>query len=374
MISEINAKSILQKHKKIDSWFLTHYGINLYRGCIHNCLYCDGRAEKYQVEGEFGRDISVKINAIELLDRELDPGKKRKPMPKSFMTLGGGVCDAYQPVEKEYMLARRTLELIYKYKFPVHILTKSTLIERDIDILQKINQRNKALVCFSFSSADDMISRKFEPGVPSPSERLEAIKRIKNAGIACGMFLMPVIPFVTDSPEMIEQTLRQGKEAGIDFAIFGTMTLKPGRHSDYFLKGLQEYFPELVDQYNIIYSKSGQWGQASPEYDRTVHEVFNKIATEYKIPKRIPPHIYKDLVIQQDLIIVILEQLDYLLKIRGQKSPYGYAAYSLSKLNEPVRDLSYRDLLNIKGVGPVTAKIIMEIIATGRSAYHESLL
>lgn len=91
MITEICAKSILRKHEKIESWFMTHYGMNLYRGCIHNCVYCDGRYEKYYVEGEFGRDVAVKINAIELLAKELDPARKRKPMPKSFMMLGGGV-------------------------------------------------------------------------------------------------------------------------------------------------------------------------------------------------------------------------------------------------------------------------------------------
>lgn len=72
-ISEIKAKSILRKHKKIDSWFTSHYGMNLYRGCIHNCVYCDGRSEGYYVDGEFGKDVTVKVNAIEVLNRELDP-------------------------------------------------------------------------------------------------------------------------------------------------------------------------------------------------------------------------------------------------------------------------------------------------------------
>ena len=133
MIKESQAKSILRKHKKINSWFLSHYGINLYRGCTHNCVYCDGRAEKYQVEGEFGKDIIVKTNALNLLERELNPLRKRKPMSTGFIMLCGGVADAYQSVEKKYKLARQNLELIYKYNHSVHILTKSTLIERDID-------------------------------------------------------------------------------------------------------------------------------------------------------------------------------------------------------------------------------------------------
>lgn len=87
MIKEIQAKTILRKMKKIESWFISYYGMNLYRGCTHNCAYCDGRADRYYVEGEFGCDVSVKTNAIEVLRKELDPARKRTPMKKAFMVL-----------------------------------------------------------------------------------------------------------------------------------------------------------------------------------------------------------------------------------------------------------------------------------------------
>ena len=90
MIKEVEAKSILRKQKKIESWFLISYGMNLYRGCQHNCVYCDGRAEKYQVDGEFGEDVVVKINAINLLQRELDPKRKRTPFKKGYIGVGVG--------------------------------------------------------------------------------------------------------------------------------------------------------------------------------------------------------------------------------------------------------------------------------------------
>jgi len=81
VIREVEAKSIIRRHRRIDSWFLGGFGLNLYRGCAHNCAYCDGRSESYQVEGEFGRDIAVKTNALSILERELDPARKRKPLP-----------------------------------------------------------------------------------------------------------------------------------------------------------------------------------------------------------------------------------------------------------------------------------------------------
>ncbi len=371
-IREINAKSILRKSKKIDSWFISHYGMNLYRGCNHNCVYCDGRSEGYYVEGEFGRDISVKVNAIDVLRKELNPKGKRTPFKRSFIMIGGGVGDSYQPVEKTYQLSRKALYLIHDFNFPIHILTKSTLIKRDIDILRKINEQNKAIVSFSFSSIDDKISNIFEPGVPSPKERLETLAYFKNEGIACGMFLLPVIPFLTDTPELMEEAIRKAKEAGIDFIIFGGMTLKEGKQKDYFLNVLKKNYPTLIAEYHNIYKKD-HWGNVIAEYYKSINLTFNRFAKKYRIPRRIPPDIYKDILGENDLAIVILEHIDYLLKLEGGKSPYGYAAYSISKLAEPLSDMK-EELRQLKGVGKTTERIILEILNTGNSAYYQKLL
>lgn len=371
-IKEIEAKSILHKHKKIDSWFLSHYGMNLYRGCAHNCVYCDGRSEGYYVDRKFGEDVVVKVNAFDVLRRELDPKRKRTPFKRSYMMIGGGVGDSYQPIEKKYQLSRRALQLIYGHDFPVHILTKSTLVERDIDIIKKINERNRAIVSFSFSSAADKISAIFEPGVPSPSERLETLSFFKNEGIACGMFLLPIIPFITDKVEVMKETVRKASEVGVDFIIFGGMTLKDGRQKDYFYNTLNKTYPKLVTEYHIIY-KGDKWGNAIGAYYESIHRTFNIISKKYKIPKRIPPHLYRDILSENDRVIVILEHIDYLLKAQGKSSPYGYAAYSISKLQEPLSDMK-GDLQRLKGVGSVTEKIILEILKTESSSYYEKLL
>ncbi|MBN2051215.1 MAG: radical SAM protein [Spirochaetales bacterium] len=374
MIREIEAKSLLRRHKKVESWFLSHYGLNLYRGCVHGCAYCDGRAEKYQVTGEFDRDIDVKVNALGLLERELDPERRRKPMPRSFMVLGGGVCDAYQGVEETYRLARGTLELLDRSGWPVHVLTKSVLVERDLDLLKRINRRNRAVVSFSFSSADEEISRIFEPGVPPPSRRLEAIRKFREAGLACGMFLMPVIPFITDTCEKITETLRKGKEAGVDFVIFGTMTLKAGRQADHFLGVLGKHYPEFISRYEDIYPEASPWGESTAAYTTAVHRIFDRAAAEVGIPVRMPRRLFDDILSREDLVIVLLEHLDYLLKLKGRSSPYGYAAYSLSQLKKPVSQLSREDLLKVRGVGPATAKVIAEILETGTCREYEELM
>jgi len=370
-INEINAKSILKKSKKIDSWFVAQYGMNLYRGCTHNCVYCDGRAEGYYVEGEFGKDVTVKINAIEILKRELDPRRKRIPFKKSFFMVGGGVCDSYQPIEKKYLLTKHSLEIIHEYGFPVHMLTKSTLIKRDIDILKKINEKSKVVVSFSFSSVDEKICSIFEPGVPTPEERLDTLTFFKRNGISCGMFLMPVIPFITDTYEKIEETVKRATEAGIDFIVFSGMTLKTGRQKDYFYNILEKYDSNLIDKYNKIY-KEDKWGSANREYYDLINKRFSQIAKRYKMPRRMPISIFKNILDENNFVIVILEQIDYFLKMEGKSSPYGYAAYSISKLKKPLSEIK-EHLTDIKGVGSVTERIILEILETGSSSYYRKI-
>jgi len=372
-ISEIKAKSILLKRKRIDSWFISRYGMNLYRGCAHNCVYCDGRSEGYYVEGDFGEDVKVKINAIDILRKELHKDKNFKSSYKQgYIMLGGGVGDSYQPIEEKYKLTKKALELISNYNCPVHILTKSTLVKRDLDILKKINDKTKAIVSMSFSSVDDKTSKIFEPGVPPPSERLEVLSNFKKEGISCGMFLLPVIPFVTDKPDFIEKSIKKASEIGIDFVIFGGMTLKKGRQKDYFMNVLEKNYPNLIVNYENIY-KNDKWGGTIPEYYSSINDTFSYASRKYQINKRIPPYLFKDFLSENDLVMMILEHIDYLLKLKGKKSPYGFAAYSISKLDKPLSSMKY-NLKKIKGVGNVTEQIIWEILDTGSCKYYEKLL
>jgi DNA repair photolyase len=370
-VREIEAKSILLKRDKIDSWFISRFGMNLYRGCTHNCTYCDGRSETYHVDGVFGEDVAAKVNAAEILRKELNPLRKLARPRSGFIMLGGGVGDSYQPAEKKYELTRKTLRLLQELNWPVHILTKSTLVEKDIDIIKQINEQNRAVVSFSFSSTNDEISSIFEPGVPSPTERLETIARLKKEGIACGMFLLPVIPFVTDTPELIEESLRKAQEAGVDFTVFGGMTLKEGRQKAYFENMLRKAYPELAAKYVQIYS-GDQWGNATAEYYNSISSVFSQAAKNRRMPRRMPPALFKDVLSENDLVTVMLEHIEYFLRLEGKRSSFGYAAQAISRLDKPLSPMKDR-LREIKGVGEQTEKIILEILQTKNSAYYESL-
>ena len=224
----------------------------------------------------------------------------------------------------------------------------------------------------SFSSVDDRISKIFEPGVPPPSERLKVLSEFKNEGISCGMFLLPVIPFVTDSPTFIEDSIKKASEIKLDFVIFGGMTLKKGKQKKYFLKNLKKNYKELLVDYNNIY-KDDKWGNTTTEYYNSINNVFSYVSRKYQINKRIPPNLFKEFLSENDFIIIVLKHIDYLLKLKGKKSPYGFSANSISKIDKPLSSMKY-NLRNIKGVGKVTEQIIWEILDTGRCKYYERLL
>ncbi len=346
--------------------------MNFYRGCQHDCIYCDGRSETYQVQGEFGTDIIVKINALELLEKELKKPILLRQIRHAYLMLGGGVGDSYQPLEKTYQLTKRSLKLLLDKNIPIHLLTKSTLIERDLDLIKEIQTKSPVIVSMSFSSTNDVISKQFEPGVPQPSERLEVLRTIKKTGIPIGMFLLPVIPFITDTVDVLKESIQQAKNINVDFIIFGGMTLKEGRQKHHFYQTLQSYKPSLLVNYEQIYRKD-RWGNAISSYYQSLNETFQMIASTYGIPKRIPPALFSHVLTENDRVIVILDHIDYFLKLKGKRSSYGFAANSISKLQTSLSEM-LDSLKAIPGVGPVTEKLIREILYTGTSTYYERLL
>jgi DNA repair photolyase len=169
MRKEIEARQILSPVKQPDSWFGLKYSMNLYRGCQHRCIYCDSRSQCYGID-RFDEDVLVKTNAIDLLKDELSRKRKKG-------TIGtGSMNDPYMPVEKHEKLTQRALQTIAQFRFPVHVLTKSDLVLRDIDLLQQISQVYTA-VSFTITTADDDLGKQVEPGAPKPSARLKAIEQ-----------------------------------------------------------------------------------------------------------------------------------------------------------------------------------------------------
>ncbi len=240
MIKEIQAKTILSHSKAPDPWFGIQYTMNLYRGCQHQCIYCDSRSDCYQIENF--NDTLVKVNALNLLCKEL-PSKRVKG------TVGtGSMNDPYAPVEKQYQLTRGALKLFVEYGFPVHVLTKSKLVMRDTDLLRQIAQDTQALVSFTITTCDDALGKKLEPGAALVSERLAAMRFLAERGIKVGVLLMPVLPFIEDNWENIRGVveLAHAHGAGWILAAFG-MTQRKGSQ-EYYLRQLERLFPGVKER------------------------------------------------------------------------------------------------------------------------------
>ncbi len=371
MVQEIQAKSLLRKSKRIDSWFVSRYGMNLYRGCPHACAYCDGRAERYRVEGDFGKDVAIKTNAPEILARELDPRRKRKPLKRAYIFLGGGVGDSYARPELEYRIARRCLEVIAGHPFPVHVLTKSPLVERDLDLLLRIDEGQRAIVSASLSTVDDRLAARLEPGCASPSERLAMLVRVKEAGLATGIYLMPVLPGLSDGDDDLERALIRAAEVGVDFVVFGGLTLKPGRQMDHYLDVVCALDADLAEHTASLYS-GDRWGHADPAYYGVLDRRFARLARRHGIPRRIPPRLFVDLLDDNDRAVVLLEHMDHFQRCEGRDSFFGLAARSVANLDRPLAELR-DDLRSLSGVGEFTEGLLLEILDTGGCRYYDEL-
>ena len=248
MILEIQAKTLLARIKGPDDWFGLYYNMNLYRGCQHQCIYCDSRSECYQIEN-FNHDVLVKVNAIDLLRREL-AGKR------TLGTIGSGsMNDPYMPLEADIRLTRRALEVIAEFGFPVHIITKSDLVLRDIDLLEEISRRAYAAVTFTVTTADDALSKRIEAGAPVSSRRLEALRTLSGRSILAGITLMPVLPFIEDTEENIRAIICLAHAAGAKYILpaFG-MTLRDRQRAYYYNK-LDQLFPGLRPHYEKAFGE-----------------------------------------------------------------------------------------------------------------------
>lgn len=223
-------------------------GMNLYRGCTHGCIYCDSRSTCYGMDHAF-EDIEVKENALVLLEKALR--EKRKPC----MIGTGSMSDPYIPLEETLQMTRGALQLIYDHGFGVAIQTKSSRILRDLDLLEKINRRTKAVVQMTLTTYDDDLCRILEPNVSVTSERLAALKRFQEAGIPTVVWLCPILPFLNDTRENISGILQACIDAGVKGILCFNMglTLREGNR-DYFYRQLDKAFPGMKERYIRSYA------------------------------------------------------------------------------------------------------------------------
>lgn len=225
----------------MDDFFYANWNMNLYRGCSHGCIYCDSRSLCYHLD-RFDT-IRPKAHALALLECELRT--KRQPGVVSM----GAMSDPYNPLEKELCLTRGALELLARYGFGAAYTTKSALCARDAELLAEVGNHAPVRVQLTITCAEDSLCRRVEPNVSTTSERLAALRRLTDAGVYAGVWLNPVLPFITDTEENILAIVRLAAEAGAQFVVcFFGMTLRAGNR-EYYFDALQREFPGVREQY-----------------------------------------------------------------------------------------------------------------------------
>jgi DNA repair photolyase len=229
------------------------WSLNPYMGCVHRCTFCYVRAFERRADRpsdhRYGRSIRVKTNVAEVLRRELARAS-REPETVAI----GAATDPYQPAEGRYRLTRSCVEALGDAHNPFSIITRGPLIVRDVDVLVEAARRADVSVTFSVPTLDDEIWRRTEPGTAHPRQRLRALKTLVDAGVRASVGMAPILPGISDRPELLEQVVREAREAGACGVWANLLNLRPGTR-EHFLECLADDYPEQLPAYERLYAR-----------------------------------------------------------------------------------------------------------------------
>jgi DNA repair photolyase len=227
------------------------WSLNPYTGCAHQCTFCFVRAFELRADrpydDRYGASIRIKTNVAEVLDREL--GRKSW---KRDMVVVGTATDPYQPAEGRYRLTRACIERLSAHLTPIHFITRGPLIVRDIDVLSEAARKVKVSITFSVPTLDHEIWRKTEIGTAPPRQRLRALRQLVDAGLDVGVGMAPILPGLSDRPELLADVVRAARDAGATGVWANLLYLRPGTR-EHFLDRLGRDWPELLPQYEHLY-------------------------------------------------------------------------------------------------------------------------
>ncbi len=263
---------------RVNVWFLPfRWGINTYRGCEHNCMYCNARYTHEYLglpTGEFAYKIMVKDNAAEALDKELSREKWNKKWGGFFST----VTDPYQPAERKFEITREVLKVFLKHHNALMVTTKSDLILRDLDILTNIAKTGFLNVVITIPILDEDLRRKIEPKAASIQKRLEAVQQIHDAGITVGVTSIPLFPYISDSEEDIEKLIKTLSENGADYVIIDMLNFREEAR-DRVMEFIKNYYPDLISKYEDLYKTN----YCDKEYAKHIGKYANKLIKKYEV-------------------------------------------------------------------------------------------
>lgn len=358
---EYRARKIVNIHKHVDSWFWDKYSAGPYVGCRSGCEFCYLRGGRYLGKRDpttFDTLIGVKINAVELLQKELSS------LESDIVVCG----DWQQPAEDRYRLSRQMLEIIYNLGYPLVVIERSPLLTQDLDLLVEINRKSWVGVVLSLSNVDPALKRAFEPRSPGLKRRLQAMATLATAGILVGTALIPIIPFVGDDESHLEDAVLATKEHGGSFVLAGGLTMD-GVQAERTLNAARQFDPALETQWRQLYDwkKGGKPSYSPPdEYTTPLGLVVRELCTRHGLRDRMPRYIPPGPLAANKRIAERLFLKTYDLELEQAKGyrvwAYRKAAWAVDEWSESIAEL-YRaqgedGLRELPGIGKSLAATI----------------
>jgi len=282
---EITCKSVLGNFGLLDTQFWTSYCFDPYNNCEFNCMYCHTAARKYDGSKEFSVPVYVKTNAPQVLTHELSSFKRKGIVRMSLST------DPYQPAEKKYRITRQILAILKENGWPFAIGTKSDLVLRDLDLISQASQKSWCSIALTVTTLDENLAKLLEPNAPPPKRRLEAIRRLSDAGIEVGVWLIPLIPYVTDSEQNMSQVIEAAVGNGAKFVLTGMLDMRGDLR---FKRFLEDNFGQIASRYDRLYKgrpTQPSCGNMDESYLYNAYSRFISLCQKYKVENYIP-HFY----------------------------------------------------------------------------------
>jgi DNA repair photolyase len=268
------------KMKEVNELFLASYRTGAYGGCEFGCAYCDGWAFS---------DIPLNSNVYIPVDRPVHLAREISAIPKSEV-IGLSLSEPYQPVEKRYRITRRMLQVLAQAHRPVIIITKSPTVCEDISVLKEINQKTGAIVAITLVTLEPGLAKLLEAGAPLPEDRLETVVKLRQAGIACGIALIPILPYLTDQKAHLIRMFEKLKTVNPDFVVWDSLWIHQGRHLERINQLVNSYDGSLLDRYSQLYQGANR---PSETYRQQLDQQMLAFCDDYGLAPRIPEHLYE---------------------------------------------------------------------------------
>ncbi len=356
---EYRTRKILNTYKHVDGWFWNKYSAHPYIGCRSGCEFCYLRGGVHlgrRDPNTFDTHIQVKLNAVELFKREL------ARVEKEVVSCG----DWQQPAEERYTLSRQMLQVVRDAAFPLFIVERSPLLTRDLDLLTEINARADVRIVISLSNVDEDLKRIFEPRSPGIKRRLKMMASLASGGIPVGTSLMPILPFIGDHKDQIEDAIRATKDHGGTYIVAGGLTMA-GVQAERSLQAARKYDPSTEENWRKFFNwhEDGQPNYGpTRKYSANLGLRVRELCAKHNLKDRMPrPIRYAEFPLNKRIAEkLLLKVYDLELEQAHTSRVWAYrkAAWAIDELPYSVEGKSKEELQTIEGVGASVAREVAD--------------